>query len=64
MTKTVKELADELQLDYLTTQGLVKFLVEVGEAKKVGVRPTASGKGKPSNVYELPEKVEINLKAA
>lgn len=63
LLKTVNELADDLKLDYATAQGLVKFLVEKKLATKAGTRPTTTGKGKPSNVYELPERVEISLKA-
>jgi len=59
---TIKELSERLGIEYQAAQGLVKFLVLMGEAKIIKVRPNPNGKGKGSNVYELPESVTINLR--
>ena len=49
---TIKELAELIHEDYLTTSNLVKLMVGAGAATKVGKRPNAPGvKGKTADVY-------------
>lgn len=47
--------------DYPTVQGLIRFLKSQGQAKEGGHVPTATGKGKPSTIWLIPAKVEINF---
>lgn len=54
MNITVKALASKLDVDYATAGALVKLMEAQGVAKKVGQQPAASGKGKPSTIYEIP----------
>lgn len=63
MIVTIKELASSLKVAYPVASALVALMVQYGEAKKVGKRPaaTASGKGKPSDVYEIPDSFTVQL---
>jgi hypothetical protein len=61
MRVTVSELASNLGVDYAVASALVKVALQQGTAKVDGVVKTTSGKGKPSVVYELPERLEVNL---
>lgn len=58
---TVKELAQKMGVDYQVAHGFVKLLVSRNMAELVEKRKQPSGRGKPSNVYEIPEKLEITL---
>lgn len=64
MKATVKELAAKLDVDYAHAAGLVKIMEKKGLTKVDHVRPNPAGRGKGSNVYELPDKIELNLVAA
>jgi len=57
-----KDLADKYNLDYLTVQGLVSYLVATGHARVVDKRKSASGRGKPTEIFEIP--IEVTLKFA
>ena len=61
MKCSVKELAAQLKVDYAVAQGVIKFLESQGQATVVEKRKSASGKGKPSNIYEIPETVTIQF---
>lgn len=61
---SIKEFAERHKVDYLVAQGLIKFLEAKGLAFKVGTKKTSlSGKGKPTNVYEIPASCELKLVA-
>lgn len=64
MILTVNEVAQKLGVEYITATAIVKLMVTQGAAKEVGKRPTATGKGKPSTMYEVPDTFTITLKAA
>ena len=64
ITKTVKELATDLNVDYITAQSLIKLLIAKGLATKDGERKSESGKGKASGVFTMPEQVTISLVSA
>lgn len=64
MKTSVKELAEKHGVEYADARGMVKWLEKVGHAKIVEKRPAASGKGKPTDIYELPDSVTLNLAAA
>lgn len=52
---SVKEFAEKHEVDYATAQGVIKFLEAKGLATKVGTKRTSvTGKGKPTNIYEVP----------
>jgi predicted ArsR family transcriptional regulator len=61
---TIKELAARIGVDDLAAQGFVKFLVAKGVARLITTRKTATGKGKPANVYEIPNELKLTLRAA
>ena len=63
MQMTVKQEAAMLDVDYLMASNLIRFLEKRGDVKVVGKRPSLSGKGKPSKLYELPESVTIDFRA-
>ena len=56
MLLTIKELAEHLQVDYPTCYGLVKFLVE----KDLIILNTKKD-GKKSSIYEVPNRIIINV---
>jgi hypothetical protein len=61
---TVKQLANELGVEYADAAGLIRLMVAKGVAKEVGkqVNTTAQGKVcKPSTVYEIPTSYTLDL---
>jgi hypothetical protein len=64
MKTSVKELAESAGVDYAVAGGLVKFLESRGIAKLVEQRKREDGRGKPTNIYEVPETVTVELKEA
>jgi len=55
---TVAILASQLGIEYATASALIKLMQKKGVCKEVGKTDT---KGKPSKIYEIPEKFEISL---
>jgi predicted ArsR family transcriptional regulator len=53
MKLTAKEAADRLGVSYVIAAGILSHLEEKGRAKVVEKRFHASGKGKPTRVYEV-----------
>jgi len=64
MQCTTKQLAEQLGVEYAVAQGLIRFLGQKGYAKIVGVRPNPRGKGKGSDIWEIPAQVTLNLAPA
>ncbi len=61
---TIMHYAALHNLDYVEAQGLIKYLVSKKIARIIGKqRQNLSSRGKPSNVYELPISVNLNLAA-
>jgi hypothetical protein len=60
---SAKEFAELHKVDYATAQGFIKLLVAKGVAYEVSKRKVVGARGKPTNVYELPIKVELKLVA-
>jgi hypothetical protein len=58
-----KNLAEKYKLDYLTAQGLVSYLLATGNAKLVDKRKSPSGKGKPTEIFEIPVEVTLHFAA-
>lgn len=58
---TTKQFSERIGLDYQATTGLLKALVKFGKAKEIGKVPQAGGKGKPSTLYDIPFKVEMDF---
>lgn len=58
---TAKELAEKMDVDYVTASSLIKLMLSRGAAKEVDTVKSASGKGKPSRVYEIPAEYTIDL---
>lgn len=61
MHVTVNDLAHNINVEYPTAMALIKLMEAQGVAKVSGKRPTLTGKGKPSTIYEIPEKFEIDF---
>lgn len=57
ITGTTQELAEQMGCDYQTALCVLKFLVGKGIAQNAGTRPSKAGKGKPSNLFSIPEGV-------
>jgi hypothetical protein len=61
---SIKEFGEKHKVDYPTAQGVIKYLVAKGLAHACGTRKAAgSGKGKPTNVYDVPKEVQLKLVA-
>ncbi len=58
---TARQFADRNQISYIEANTLLQLLVKKGMAKKVGSVPNKAGRGKPSSLYEVGEKVTIEL---
>lgn len=53
MRRTVQEIADDLGVEKVAAEGLVRFLLHTKLAKFKGERPSPSGRGKGQHVYEV-----------
>lgn len=60
MRTTVKQLATNLGVEYIVASSLLKLMEKSGAAASVGTE-SASGKGKPARIYEVPESFTIQL---
>ena len=59
---TINELASLMGTDdKLMVGGFAKALVFTGVAKELDKRPSSTGKGKASNVYEIPKSFSLAL---
>lgn len=58
---SIKELAESLNCDYLTAQGFIKFLVSKGIASTDGTRKVEGQKGKPTNLYLIPQCIQMTF---
>lgn len=56
-----KELAERLGVEYAAAAGLVAILEAKGLASVVEKRPNPTGKGKPTDIFEIPETVTLEL---
>jgi predicted ArsR family transcriptional regulator len=61
MKITAKEVAEHLGIDYVVASGLMTALVDKGIAKHVENRKHASGKGKPTRVFEVNQTITLEL---
>lgn len=61
MEITSAEFGVKVGVDKLTAAGLMKGLVAMKLVTKVGTRPAAGGKGKPSTVFEVPSEVVVKV---
>lgn len=61
MVLTVNEFANRIGVEYVIASSVLKYLVITGDVQTVGSRKTATGKGKPSILYEVPDTVSLNL---
>lgn len=59
---TAKEFAAEQGIEGLMASTVLSFLAKKGQIKLLDEkRPSATGKGRSANVYEIPESVTITL---
>ena len=59
---TVIQLAERLDVDYVVAASLLKLMVSRGVAKEAGkIKTSATGKGKPSTLYEIPGEFKLSL---
>ena len=61
MKITAKDVAEHLGIDYVVASGLMTALVDKGIAKHVENRKHASGKGKPTRVFEVNQTISLEL---
>ena len=60
MLVTSKELAQNLKIDYLEANRLLKLLISIGVAKE-DHKVKAKGRGRPTIKYSIPDMVRINF---
>jgi len=58
---TVKELATKSGVELIVAGGFLRYLEQLGKAKIITVRRSASGKGKPAAVWEVQQPVSLTL---
>jgi hypothetical protein len=63
MKVTAREAAIRLNVSYVVAAGLLSHLEEIGRATVVEKRFHASGKGKPTRVYEVEQNVALDFGA-
>jgi len=63
MRLTAKDVSDRLGMSYVNAAGLLSYLEDVGKAKVVEKRFAASGRGKPTRVYEVDQHTTIDFGA-
>lgn len=63
MRLTAKEAADRLGVSYVIAAGIMSHLEDVGKAKVVEKKFHASGKGKPTRIYEVDQHTVIDFGA-
>ena len=61
MRLTAKQAAERLNISYVVASGLMSHLEDVGKATVVEKVFHASGKGKPTRVYEVENNVVLNF---
>ena len=61
MKLTAKDVADYMGVDYVIASGLMTMLVSKGLATHVENRKSATGKGKPTRVFEVNSTVQLEL---
>ena len=61
MKLTAKEAAERLSVSYVIAAGLLSHLEEVGKAKVVEKKFHASGKGKPTRIYEVDQHTVLDF---
>lgn len=61
---TIKQLAEQLGVEYAVVAAVVKLAVATNQAKEVGKQKAENSKGKAATVYEIPEKFVFDLKVA
>lgn len=57
MKLTIQQYADKIGTTYLIASSIIKYLEKKGKIKKVD--KISNGKGKPTNVYDIPDSVTI-----
>lgn len=63
MKLTAKEAAERLGVSYVVAAGIMSHLEDVGKAKVVEKKFHASGKGKPTRVYEVEQHTVLDFGA-
>lgn len=61
MVMTTNEFAALHGVDYAIAAGTLKFLLAKGIVTEAGNRPSATGKGKPSTLYNIPATWSVEL---
>lgn len=61
MRCTINEMVERLGVERDKVYGLVAYLIATGHIQIVDKIPPPNGKGKSSNVYEIPESITINF---
>lgn len=61
MIVTAKEFADRHNVDYQLANSFLRLLETIGRVKSAGVRPNPAGRGKGSNLYDVPDEITLDL---
>lgn len=61
MVVTAKEFAERHNVDYQLANGFLRLLEQTGHVHSAGTRPNPLGRGKGSNTYEVPDRIELDL---
>lgn len=61
MIVTAKEFAEQHNVDYQLANSFLRLLEAIGHVKSAGVRPNPAGRGKGSNLYEVPDNINLDL---
>jgi hypothetical protein len=58
---TTNQLGAQLGVEYPIAAALMKYLGQVGVAKKVGKIKTSTGKGRSADIFEIPQSLNITV---
>ena len=57
---TVKDFAEKHNIEPGMANAVLQFFKIKGSVEIIGSKQSESGKGKPSNIFRVPSKIEIN----
>lgn len=58
---SITEIAKQLKMEYIEAQGFIKFGIAQGFITLCGTRKAAGQKGKPTNLYKVPNVIHMTF---